>query len=68
MRVVIGEDQALMRAGLTLVLEQAGFEIVAVAGDNAIPREDLPKEVVQRGMGTGEGAGLGIQQVGWRRG
>jgi DNA-binding NarL/FixJ family response regulator len=32
-RVVIGEDQALMRAGLTLVLEQAGFEIVAVAGD-----------------------------------
>lgn len=33
MRVVIGEDQALMRAGLTLVLEQAGFQIVAVAGD-----------------------------------
>jgi DNA-binding NarL/FixJ family response regulator len=34
-RVVIGEDQALMRAGLSLVLEQAGFEIVAVAGDAA---------------------------------
>jgi DNA-binding NarL/FixJ family response regulator len=33
MRVVIGEDQALMRAGLSLVLEQAGFEIVAIAGD-----------------------------------
>jgi DNA-binding NarL/FixJ family response regulator len=33
MRVVIGEDQALMRAGLTLVLERAGIEIVAVAGD-----------------------------------
>ncbi len=33
MRVVIGEDQTLMRAGLTLVLEHAGFEIVAVAGD-----------------------------------
>ena len=33
MRVVIGEDQALMRAGLTLVLERAGFEIAAVAGD-----------------------------------
>jgi DNA-binding NarL/FixJ family response regulator len=33
MRAVIGEDQALMRAGLALVLEQAGFEIVAVAGD-----------------------------------
>jgi DNA-binding NarL/FixJ family response regulator len=32
-RVVIGEDQALMRAGLSLVLAQAGFEIVAVAGD-----------------------------------
>ncbi len=33
MRVVIGEDQTLMRAGLSLVLEQAGFEIVAIAGD-----------------------------------
>ena len=33
MRVVIAEDQALMRAGLSLVLEQAGFKIVAVAGD-----------------------------------
>ena len=33
MRVVIGEDQALMRAGLSLVLGQAGFEIVAIAGD-----------------------------------
>jgi DNA-binding NarL/FixJ family response regulator len=30
-RVVIGEDQALMRAGLKLVLERASFEIVAVA-------------------------------------
>ena len=33
MRVVIGEDQALMRTGLTLVLERAGFEIVANAAD-----------------------------------
>ncbi|HVX33190.1 MAG TPA: response regulator transcription factor [Solirubrobacterales bacterium] len=33
MRVVIGEDQALMRAGLSLVLERAGFEIVAIAAD-----------------------------------
>jgi DNA-binding NarL/FixJ family response regulator len=33
MRVVIGEDQALMRAGLSLVLAQAGFEIVAIAAD-----------------------------------
>jgi DNA-binding NarL/FixJ family response regulator len=32
-RVVIGEDQALMRHGLTLVLERAGFEIVANAAD-----------------------------------
>ena len=33
MRVVIGEDQALMRTGLTLVLERAGLEIVAIAAD-----------------------------------
>lgn len=33
MRVVIGEDQALMRAGLALVLERAGCEIVADAAD-----------------------------------
>jgi DNA-binding NarL/FixJ family response regulator len=33
LRVVIGEDQALMRTGLSLVLEQAGFEIVAIAAD-----------------------------------
>jgi DNA-binding NarL/FixJ family response regulator len=40
MRVVIGEDQALMRTGLSLVLEQAGFEIVAMAGD----AEDLVRK------------------------
>lgn len=33
MRVVIGEDQALMREGLSLVLERAGCEIVAAAAD-----------------------------------
>jgi DNA-binding NarL/FixJ family response regulator len=33
MRVVIGEDHALMREGLRLVLEKAGFEIVGVADD-----------------------------------
>ena len=33
MRVVIGEDEALMREGLTLVLHQGGFEVVAVASD-----------------------------------
>ena len=32
---MIGEDQALMRHGLTLVLERAGFEIVANAADAA---------------------------------
>lgn len=35
MRVVIGEDQALMREGLTLLLERAGFEVAGVAGDGA---------------------------------
>jgi DNA-binding NarL/FixJ family response regulator len=34
-RVVIGEDQALMREGLALLLEQAGFEVVGVAADGA---------------------------------
>jgi DNA-binding NarL/FixJ family response regulator len=32
-RVVIGEDQALMREGLRFVLEHAGFEIAAVTAD-----------------------------------
>ena len=33
MRIVIGEDQALMREGLRLVLEHAGFAVVAAAAD-----------------------------------
>jgi DNA-binding NarL/FixJ family response regulator len=33
MRVVIGEDQALFRAGLVRLLEDAGFEVVAQAAD-----------------------------------
>lgn len=33
MRVVIGEDEALLREGLRLVLHQGGFDIVAVATD-----------------------------------
>jgi DNA-binding NarL/FixJ family response regulator len=33
MRVVIGEDEALLRAGLTHVLTAGGFEVVAAAGD-----------------------------------
>jgi DNA-binding NarL/FixJ family response regulator len=32
-RVVIGEDQALMREGLVLLLERGGFEVAAVASD-----------------------------------
>jgi DNA-binding NarL/FixJ family response regulator len=32
-RVVIGEDEALLREGLTLVLRQGGFEVVAAASD-----------------------------------
>jgi DNA-binding NarL/FixJ family response regulator len=34
-RVVIGEDQALLREGLVLLLERADFEVVGVAGDGA---------------------------------
>jgi DNA-binding NarL/FixJ family response regulator len=33
MRVVIGEDQALFRAGLVRLLEDAGFEVVTQAAD-----------------------------------
>jgi DNA-binding NarL/FixJ family response regulator len=33
MRVVIGEDQALFRAGLVRLLSEAGFEVVAEAED-----------------------------------
>jgi DNA-binding NarL/FixJ family response regulator len=32
-RVVIGEDEALLREGLTLVLQREGFDVVAVAAD-----------------------------------
>jgi DNA-binding NarL/FixJ family response regulator len=34
-RVVIGEDEALLRDGLALVLERAGAEVVAAVGDGA---------------------------------
>ena len=33
MRVVIGEDETLLRQGLTLVLERGGFEVVSAASD-----------------------------------
>jgi DNA-binding NarL/FixJ family response regulator len=32
-RVVIGEDEALLREGLSLVLGRGGFEVVAIAAD-----------------------------------
>lgn len=35
MRVVIGEDEALLRDGLALVLERAGAEVLAKAGDGS---------------------------------
>jgi DNA-binding NarL/FixJ family response regulator len=35
MRVVIGEDEALLREGLSLVLSTGGFEVAATAGDAA---------------------------------
>lgn len=33
MRVVIGEDQVLLRRGLVALLEDSGFEVVGQAGD-----------------------------------
>jgi len=33
LRVVVGEDEPLVRAGVVTVLEEAGFEVVGVAGD-----------------------------------
>ncbi|MEW2500671.1 response regulator transcription factor [Amycolatopsis sp. CA-161197] len=33
MRVVVGEDQALVREGIVRVLERAGFEVAGVASD-----------------------------------
>ena len=40
MRVVIGEDQALMREGMVLLLERGGFEVAGVAAD----AEDLVRK------------------------
>ncbi len=40
MRVVIGEDQALLREGLVLLLERCGFEVAGVAADG----EDLVRK------------------------
>ncbi len=50
MRVVIGEDETLLRHGLTLVLEDGGFEVVAAAKDaqelGAAVAEHLPDLVI----------------------
>ncbi len=40
LRVVIGEDQPLMRDGLTLVLQRAGFDVVGAVADG----EDLVRK------------------------
>ncbi|UGS35117.1 response regulator transcription factor [Capillimicrobium parvum] len=42
MRVVIGEDQTLMREGLTLLLHQGGFDVVGSAAD----AEDLERKAL----------------------
>ena len=41
LRVVIGEDSVLLRAGIARLLEDAGFEVVGQAGD----RDDLLRKV-----------------------
>ena len=41
MRVVVGEDSVLMREGIVRVLDDAGFEVVAQAGD----AEELMRKV-----------------------
>ncbi|HEY2239595.1 MAG TPA: response regulator transcription factor [Streptosporangiaceae bacterium] len=33
MRVLVGEDQALVRAGIVRVLEEGGFDVIGTAGD-----------------------------------
>jgi DNA-binding NarL/FixJ family response regulator len=40
LRIVVGEDQPLTRQGIVSVLEEAGFEVVGVAGD----AEDLVRK------------------------
>ena len=39
MRVVIGEDEALLRTGLSHVLEAGGFEVVAAVAHRALVRQ-----------------------------
>lgn len=45
MRVVIAEDEALLREGLAMVLEREGFEVVAAVGDApALLREAVAEQ------------------------
>jgi DNA-binding NarL/FixJ family response regulator len=44
LRVVIGEDSVLLLAGLVKVLESAGFEVVATAGDGTTLVETVERE------------------------
>ena len=51
MRIVIGEDSALFREGLALLLRDAGHEVVAAVGDapsllEAVARESPDLAVV----------------------
>ncbi|MBA3418518.1 MAG: response regulator transcription factor [Geodermatophilaceae bacterium] len=50
MRVVIGEDEALLREGLEFVLGRAGFDVVGVAADAErlveLAREQAPELIV----------------------
>ncbi len=47
MRVVIGEDETLLQRGLQLVLEQGGFDVVAVASDAVELEAAVEREVPQ---------------------
>ena len=38
MRVVIGEDSVLLREGIARILAEAGFDVVAQAGDATVVR------------------------------
>jgi DNA-binding NarL/FixJ family response regulator len=44
LRVVIGEDSVLLLAGLVKVLDSAGFEVVATAGDGTALMEAVERE------------------------
>ena len=45
MRVVIAEDSVLLQAGLTKLLTDGGFEVVAAVGDAEQPHQLLGGDV-----------------------